>query len=72
MLVTWAKRVGQEHSRRLMAGEGLTTWRYMVANQAVFTKVKQNLGLDRVKVLASAAAPLSKDTMQFFSCLDLR
>ena len=38
----------------------------------MYSAVKQNLGLDKVKKAASAAAPLSKETTEFFSCLDIR
>ena len=68
----WAKNVGFEHSKRIIEGNGMTSWRWLVANQLVFTAVKQNLGLDKIKKVASAAAPLSKETTEFFSCLDIR
>jgi len=72
VLVDWAKRVGSEHNQKILEGNGVTSWRYLVANQLVYSTVKQSLGLDRVKKVASAAAPLSKETTEFFSSLDIR
>ena len=32
-LVDWAKGVGFEHSQRILEGNGMTSWRWLVANQ---------------------------------------
>ena len=33
VLVDWAKGVGFEHSQRILEGNGMTSWRWLVANQ---------------------------------------
>ena len=38
----------------------------------VFKKVKKLLGLERCKTFGSAAAPIMKDTLDFFASLDIR
>jgi long-chain-fatty-acid--CoA ligase ACSBG len=43
-----------------------------LANQLVFSKVKESLGLEQCKAMASAAAPLGKHTQEYFSSLDIR
>jgi len=40
-----------------------------LANQLVFKKVKEALGLGRVRFCATAAAPISRETLDFFSGL---
>lgn len=44
---------------------------YGIANALVFKKVKKTLGLDRARILVTSAAPISRDTLEFFLSLGL-
>ena len=44
---------------------------YAIANALVFSKVRKTLGLDRARILLTSAAPISRDTLEFFLSLGL-
>jgi len=46
-------------------------WGWSMANALVFRKVRQALGLDRCKMCMSAAAPIMRDTLDFFASLNI-
>lgn len=77
----WAKKTGLNHNRRLLRhqNEGAPgqapfapSLRYKVASKVVFSKVKAQLGLDKCLRSYSAAAPLSKEMLEYFMSLDIR
>ncbi|KAL5267519.1 hypothetical protein ACHWQZ_G004525 [Mnemiopsis leidyi] len=69
-LTKWAQRIGtdvgeaKQNSTELPRG-------YWMADRLVFNKIKQILGLDRCILQASAAAPITQETVAFFQSLDI-
>lgn len=68
-IATWAKSLGHEVLKE-EAGEQVS-FQYKVAKTLVFNKVRQALGLDRVKLFAFGAAPLASDIRLYFLSLGI-
>lgn len=69
-LIGWARRVGlqagfadQENRRRPST--------YWLAERLVFARVRHRLGLDRARCCFTAAAPISRGTLEFFLSLGI-
>ncbi len=78
----WAKRTGLEHNKNLLngavstqvaaEGQSGSSLKYMVANKIVFQKVKAALGLNKCLRFYAAAAPISREVLEYFLSLDIR
>jgi len=68
MIAKWARKKGlaggmaEQHGKSLPFGYGL-------AEKLVFSKVRERLGLDRCRVQITSAAPIGRDTLDFFLSL---
>jgi len=62
--------VGAAGSQAEQAG-GPKPLLYPLADKLVFSKVRQRLGLDRARVLATSTAPIAVETLDFFASLGL-
>ncbi len=73
-LVHWAMGVARRvhaYTNRSAAVPALLGLQYQLAQKLVFGKLKAALGLGRVKVCSSGAAPIAGEVLEFFSGLDL-
>ena len=69
-IVAWARRVGLEGGRADQEGRP-RPWTYGLADRLVFSKVRSRLGFDEARMLVVSAAPIAKETLDYFQSLGL-
>lgn len=70
-IAAWARRIGLQAADAQEAGSTAKPLLYPLAKKLVFDKVSAQLGLDRCGFRGTGAAPISRDTMDFFASLDM-
>ncbi|KAL3270650.1 hypothetical protein HHI36_021179 [Cryptolaemus montrouzieri] len=70
-IANWARYQALKYNFDKMNGKPSKSWGYSVASTIILEKVKQILGLDRCKLVVTAAAPLSPEVKKFFMSLDI-
>jgi long-chain acyl-CoA synthetase len=69
-----ALRIGNQWAARRMALEPVPPWLkagYLLAYGAVFRKLKERLGFERMRVAYSGAAPISGEVLHFFQSIGI-
>jgi long-subunit acyl-CoA synthetase (AMP-forming) len=69
-IAAWARGVGLRSNLAEQSG-GKKEFLYPLAKKIVFSKVRERLGLDRCRMQITSAAPISRDTLEFFLSLDV-
>ncbi len=69
-IAAWARNVGLAAGYAEQRGEARPLF-HPIAKKVVFDKVRERLGLDRARICVTSAAPISKDTLEFFLSLGI-
>jgi len=73
-IVAWARDVASRYHADVMAHRQpslAVQAQYALAQRLVFGKLKARIGLERTHLLATSAAPIAKEVLEFFASLDL-
>eukprot|EP00095_Tigriopus_kingsejongensis_P001487 snap_masked-scaffold124_size330879-processed-gene-1.10 protein:Tk01487 transcript:snap_masked-scaffold124_size330879-processed-gene-1.10-mRNA-1 annotation:"long-chain-fatty-acid-- ligase acsbg2" len=74
LVADWAKRTGLQHNLRALEGQitpNQPGYSYPLAKKLVFSKVQENLGLDKCRIMGVGAAPMARETFEYFLSLDI-
>lgn len=69
-IAAWGRSVGLEGGYADQKGQPRPLL-WGLANKLVFSKVRERLGLDQCRICVTSAAPISKDTLEFFLSLGI-
>ncbi len=69
-VAAWARGVGLAGGYADQQGRA-RPWSYGLADRLVFSKVRERLGFDAMRILVVSAAPIAKETLDFFQSLGL-
>uniref|UniRef100_UPI00358FD0E0 long-chain-fatty-acid--CoA ligase ACSBG2-like n=1 Tax=Myxine glutinosa TaxID=7769 RepID=UPI00358FD0E0 len=69
-LISWGRKVGLEANIAAMKGQS-HPWSYGLAHSLIFKNVRQALGLDRCQHCYVGAAPIARETLEYFLSFDI-
>ena len=69
-IAAWARKQGLAGGFAEQEGKSKPLF-YSIAQKLVFSKVREALGLDRCRMQVTSAAPIARDTLEFFLSLGL-
>jgi len=69
-IAAWARAVGRAGGEADQAGRP-RPWAHPIADRLVFSKVRSRLGFDEARMLVVSAAPIAKETLDYFQSLGL-
>ncbi|XP_025966642.2 long-chain-fatty-acid--CoA ligase ACSBG2 isoform X2 [Dromaius novaehollandiae] len=70
-VASWAKEVGLQTNLKQMNGSTEVPMNFRLAKRLVYKKVRKALGLDRCTKCYTGAAPITKETLEFFLSLNI-
>ncbi|NWX38237.1 ACBG2 ligase, partial [Notiomystis cincta] len=70
-VASWAKGVGLQTNLKMMNGCSEVPVNFRLARQLVYRKVRKAIGLDRCTKCYTGAAPITRDTLEFFLSLNI-
>ncbi|NXU42236.1 ACBG2 ligase, partial [Drymodes brunneopygia] len=70
-VASWAKEVGLQTNLKRMNGSSEVPVNFRLARQLVYRKVRKAIGLDRCTKCYTGAAPITRDTLEFFLSLNI-
>jgi long-chain acyl-CoA synthetase len=71
LIFDWALSVGRRHEPQVLAGKTPTSPSWKLANQLVFSKIREGLG-GRVEAFISGGAPLGRELAEWYAAAGIR
>lgn len=71
-IATWARSKGLAYQENMqLGGSGQKPSNYGLADKLILSKIKAALGMDEMKFGLTGAAPITKDTLEYFGALGI-